>query len=124
VGTILICNFYKTINLIPSATHFDYIDRFVKVTDEDSAHSARRVTRMEGMFVGYTSGAAMQAVDQLVNENFFNKESTVVIIFPDHGSRYMSKIYSEDWMEKQGFFDSDHESQKQIEYVNELNEKK
>ncbi len=111
-------------NLIPSATHFDYIDRFVKVTDEDSAHSARRVTRMEGMFVGYTSGAAMQAVDQLANENFFNKDSTVVIIFPDHGSRYMSKIYSEDWMEKQGFFDSDHESHKQIEYINELNEKK
>ena len=44
-------------------------------------------------------------------------------MFPDHGSRYMSKIYSEDWMEKQGFFDSDHESQPQIEYVNELNEK-
>ena len=45
-------------------------------------------------------------------------------MFPDHGSRYMSKIYSEDWMEKQGFFDSDHESHQQIEYVNELNEKK
>ena len=70
-------------NLIPTATHFDYIDRFVKVTDENSAHSARRVTRMEGMFVGYTSGAAMQAVDQLVNENFFDKDSTVVIVFPD-----------------------------------------
>ena len=111
-------------NLIPTATHFDYIDRFVKVTDENSAHSARKVTRMEGMFVGYTSGAAMQAVDQLANEKFFDKDSTVVIVFPDHGSRYMSKIYSEDWMEKQGFFDSDHEPQKQIEYINELNEKK
>ena len=84
---------------------------------------ARSVTRNEGMFVGYTSGAAVQATIQLLNEDYFNQDSKVVIIFPDHGSRYMSKIYSEDWMEKQGFFDSDHESHQQIEYVNELNEK-
>jgi len=45
-------------------------------------------------------------------------------VFCDHGSRYMSKIYSEAWMEEQGFFDSDHESQQQIEYVNELTNKK
>ena len=111
-------------NLIPTATHFEYIDRFVKVTDEESAHAAREVTRKEGMFVGYTSGAAMQAVNQLVEENYFDEESNVVVMFPDHGSRYMSKIYSEVWMEEQGFFDSDHESQQQIEYVNELTNKK
>ena len=109
-------------NLIPSATHFDSIDRFVKVTDEDSAHTARKVTRSEGIFVGYTSGAAMQAVIQLSQEKYFSKENEIVVMFPDHGSRYMSKIYSEEWMEKQGFFDSDHESQQQIEYVNELKE--
>src|SRR6056300_205054 len=111
-------------NLIPSATHFEYIDRFEKVTDEESAHTARKVTRTEGMFVGYTSGAAMQAVIQLVEENYFDEKSNVVVMFPDHGSRYMSKIYSEAWMEEQGFFDSDHESQQQIEYVNELTNKK
>jgi cystathionine beta-synthase len=94
------------------------------VTDEESAHTAREVTRKEGMFVGYTSGAAMQAVKQLVEEDYFDKSSKVVIMFPDHGSRYMSKIYSETWMEEQGFFDSDHESQQQIEYVNELTTKK
>src|SRR6056300_1033138 len=111
-------------NLIPSATHFEFIDQFVKVTDEESAHAAREVTRKEGMFVGYTSGAAMQAVNQLVEENYFDEKSNVVVMFPDHGSRYMSKIYSEAWMEEQGFFDSDHESQQQIEYVNELTNKK
>ncbi len=111
-------------NLIPSATHFEYIDRFEKVTDEESAHTARKVTRTEGMFVGYTSGAAMQAVIQLSEENYFNKDSKVVVMFPDHGSRYMSKIYSEEWMAEQGFFDSDHESQQQIEYVNEQTTKK
>ena len=109
-------------NLIPSATDFESIDRFVKVTDEDSAHTARKVTRSEGIFVGYTSGAAMQAVIQLSQEKYFSKEDEIVVMFPDHGSRYMSKIYSEEWMEQQGFFDSDHESQQQIEYVNELNE--
>jgi len=111
-------------NLIPSATHFEYIDRFEKVTDEESAHTARKVTRTEGMFVGYTSGAAMQAVIQLSEENYFKKDSKVVVMFPDHGSRYMSKIYSEEWMEEQGFFDSDHESQQHIEYVNEQTTKK
>ena len=110
-------------NLIPTATDFDSIDRFVKVTDEESAHTARNITRSEGIFVGYTSGAAMQAVNQLVEENFFEKNSKVVIMFPDHGSRYMSKIYSEDWMEEQGFFDSDHESQNHIEYINETAKK-
>ena len=110
-------------NLIPTATDFDSIDRFVKVTDEESAHTARNITRSEGIFVGYTSGAAMQAVNQLAEENFFEKNSKVVIMFPDHGSRYMSKIYSEDWMEEQGFFDSDHESQNHIEYINETAKK-
>ena len=109
-------------NLIPSATDFESIDRFVKVTDEDSAHTARKVTRSEGIFVGYTSGAAMQAVIQLSQQKYFSKDDEIVVMFPDHGSRYMSKIYSEEWMEQQGFFDSDHESQQQIEYVNELNE--
>ena len=110
-------------NLIPTATDFDSIDRFVKVTDEESAHTARNITRSEGIFVGYTSGAAMQAVNQLVEENCFEKNSKVIIMFPDHGSRYMSKIYSEDWMEEQGFFDSDHESQNHIEYINETAKK-
>ena len=55
-------------------------------------------------------------------KKYFSKADEIVVMFPDHGSRYMSKIYSEEWMEQQGFFDSDHESQQQIEYVNELNE--
>ena len=106
-------------NLIPTATHFDLIDQFEKVTDEESAHRARSITRSEGMFVGYTSGAAMQAVHQLTEKNYFQKDSVVVVIFPDHGSRYMSKIYSEDWMAEQGFFDADNESQQNIEYIND-----
>ena len=93
-------------NLIPQATDFEVIDEFIKVTDEESAHMARAVSRTEGIFSGYTSGAAMQAVKLLHEAGEFSAQSQVVVIFPDHGSRYMSKIYSDSWMEAQGFFDS------------------
>ena len=93
-------------NLIPAATDFDIIDEFVKVTDEESAHTAREISRAEGLFVGYTSGAAMQAIKQLNEAGEFKAGDKVVVIFPDHGSRYMSKVYSDKWMEDQGFFDS------------------
>ena len=58
------------------------------------------------MFVGYTSGAVTQALKQLDEAGEFTKDSNVVAIFPDHGSRYLSKIYSDQWMSDQGFFDS------------------
>lgn len=90
-------------NLIPDATDFKIIDEFVKVTDEESAHMAREISRSEGVFVGYTSGAAMQAVKQLNASGEFNEHSNIVVIFPDHGSRYMSKVYNDEWMEAQGF---------------------
>ena len=106
-------------NLIPTATDFDMIDKFVKVTDEESAHSAREIARTEGLFVGYTSGAAMQAIKQLSEEGEFKKGDKIVVIFPDHGSRYMSKVYSDKWMEDQGFFDSKNEASiKKTQYIN------
>jgi cystathionine beta-synthase len=93
-------------NLIPTATDFDIIDKFIKVSDEESAHTTRELAKKEGLFVGYTSGAAFQAVKQYAEEGEFDENSNVVIIFPDHGSRYMSKVFSDDWMNEQGFFDS------------------
>ena len=105
-------------NLIPSATDFDLIDKFIKVTDEESAHSAREIVKNEGLFVGYTSGAVMQAVKQLNEKGEFKKGDNVVVIFPDHGSRYMSKVYSDKWMNEQGFFDSVHEeAAEKIQYI-------
>ena len=105
-------------NLIPSVTDFDTIDKYIKVNDENSAHTARDIVKTEGIFVGYTSGAAFQAVKQLSDEGEFKETDKVVIIFPDHGSRYLSKIYSDKWMEEQGFFDSKNESLlKKIQYV-------
>ncbi len=90
-------------NLIPSATKFQYIDRYVKVDDENSAYKSRLISRSEGIFVGYTSGGVLQATYQLNSDNEFNKDSRVVLIFPDHGSRYINRIYSDKWMKKQGF---------------------
>ena len=105
-------------NLIPSATDFDLIDKFIKVTDEESAHATREIAKLEGLFVGYTSGAVMQAIKQYAEEGEFDAKSNVVAIFPDHGSRYMSKVFSDDWMNEQGFFDSVNlEEAQRIEFI-------
>ena len=87
-------------NLIPTATDFDVIDEFVKVTDKDAALTARELARTEGLFMGYTSAAAMQAVRQYAKMGRFDENSIVVVLFADHGSRYMNKIYSDEWMKK------------------------
>ena len=105
-------------NLIPSVTDFDIIDEFVKVTDESSAHTARELAHTEGIFGGYTSGAVLQAVKQLHQANKFKKSDVIVMVFPDHGSRYMSKVYNDQWMKDQGFMDETLKPlAKPIEYV-------
>ena len=90
-------------NLIPTATDFDVIDIYEKVSDKDAALEARNIVKKEGMFPGYTSGAVMQATKQYAAKDMFTKDSFVVLIFPDHGSRYMNKIYSDEWMQQNDF---------------------
>ncbi len=104
-------------NLIPTATDFDVIDKFEKVSDGDSAHRAREIALTEGLFAGYTSGAAMQAVFQLAEKGEFDANSKVVVIFPDHGSRYMSKVFSDVWMREQGFFDAQKHAHAEVEFI-------
>ncbi|HBK71297.1 MAG TPA: cystathionine beta-synthase [Flavobacteriaceae bacterium] len=104
-------------NLVPTATDFSVIDVFEKVTDESSAHRARELATTEGLFTGYTSGAVMQATMQYAKQGHFDKDSVVVLILPDHGSRYMEKIYSDDWMQEQGFFDTQKFAQAKIEII-------
>lgn len=104
-------------NIIPAATDFSVIDEFVKVTDSDSAHTTREISIKEGLFVGYTSGAAMQALKQLSENGEFKENDKVVVIFPDHGSRYMSKVYNDQWMEDQGFMDNASIAVSNIEYI-------
>ncbi|RXR19024.1 cysteine synthase family protein [Flavobacterium amnicola] len=104
-------------NLIPTATDFDVIDKFVKVTDEESAHMTRNIAKTEGLFVGYTSGAVVQAIKQYAEEGEFDENSKVIAIFPDHGSRYMSKVFNDEWMNAQGFFDSVNAEEQKIEFI-------
>ncbi len=104
-------------NLIPSATNFEIIDVFEKVTDEAAAHRARELALMEGLFTGYTSGAVVQATMQYAEKGYFDKDSMVVMILPDHGSRYMEKIYSDEWMREQGFFDSRKQENSSLEII-------
>ncbi len=106
-------------NLVPTATDFSVIDVFEKVTDESAAHRARELAITEGLFTGYTSGAVMQATMQYAKQGLFDKDSVVVLILPDHGSRYMEKIYSDDWMQEQGFFDTQKFAQSKIEIIKE-----
>ena len=103
-------------NLIPSVTDFKIIDKFIKVNDKDSANSARELVKYEGIFAGYTSGAAFQALKQLNDLNEFKEGDNIVVIFPDHGSRYLSKIYSNEWMLSHGFNDEESENNK-VEYI-------
>jgi cystathionine beta-synthase len=90
----------------------------MKVTDEESPHTTREIVKKEGLFVGYTSGAVMQAIKQYAEQGEFDANSNVIAIFPDHGSRYMSKVFSDDWMNEQGFFDSiNAEEVQKVEFI-------
>lgn len=90
-------------NLIPTALLFDKIDQFVKVNDEMSAYRTREIALKEAIMGGYTCGAVTQGLIQYAQSNPFNQHDLVVLIYPDHGSRYLTKVYSDEWMQQQGF---------------------
>ncbi|APD06034.1 cystathionine beta-synthase [Flavobacteriaceae bacterium UJ101] len=107
-------------NLIPSATDFSVVDRYVKVTDEDAAYKASEVALTEGLFIGYTGGAVTQGLFEFEDE--FDENSVVVTVYPDHGSKYMDRIYNKKWMEKYEY--TNHPLQEiideaKIEYIEE-----
>ncbi len=104
-------------NLIPTATDFSIIDVYEKVTDKESAYKAREIIQKEGIFPGYTCGAVMQATEQYAEKGMFDENSIVVLIFPDHGSRYMNKIYSDVWMDEQKLSDSQKPQNKPPNYI-------
>jgi cystathionine beta-synthase len=88
-------------DIVPKNYDFSVIDRFEKVTDKDAALMARDITRKEGIFVGYSCGSAVQGLIQLKDE--LKEGDIVVVIFPDHGSRYVGKIYNDEWMRDRGW---------------------
>lgn len=90
-------------DILPANVDFDIIDGFTKVTDKDAAVYTRRLAREEGMFLGNSAGAAIKGVMQL--KEHFGPEDVVVVLFHDHGSRYVNKIYNDAWMREKGFLD-------------------
>jgi cystathionine beta-synthase len=90
-------------NLIPTATDFSVIDTYEKVSDKEAALCAREILETEGIFGGYTTGAVWCATKQYAKKGVFSDDSYVVLLFADHGSRYLNKVYSDTWMEDQKF---------------------
>ncbi len=90
-------------DFLPRNVDFDVIDHFEKVTDKDAALMTRRIAREEGIFAGNSAGSAMAGVLQL--REHFGKDDLVVVIFHDHGSRYLGKMFNDDWMREKGFLE-------------------
>jgi len=88
-------------DFLPQNVDFNLIDHFEKVTDKDAALMTREVALKEGIFAGNSTGSAVAGVLQV--KHMFKEGDVVVIIFPDHGSRYMAKMYNEDWLRERGF---------------------
>ena len=89
-------------DILPKNVDFSVIDHFEKVTDKDAAVYTRKLARTEGIFAGNSCGAAIKGVLQL--KNHFNKDDIVVVLLHDSGSRYIGKIYNDEWLKKMNFF--------------------
>ena len=92
-------------DILPANVDFDLIDLFEKVTDKDAAVMTRRLAREEGIFVGNSAGAAVSGLNQLADH--LSEDDVVVVLFHDHGSRYVGKMFNDEWMRERGFLDED-----------------
>ncbi len=93
-------------DMVPRTVHFQYLDEFVEVEDKESFQMARRLAREEGLFVGGSSGSAVAGALKWLGQRPVPEGSTVAIILPDSGDRYISKFYSDDWLREKGFLDA------------------
>ena len=90
-------------DILPKNVDFNIIDGFTKVTDKDAAVYTQKLAKQEGMFLGNSAGAAVKGLLQL--KNHFNEDDVVVVLFHDHGSRYVGKMFNDDWMKKMGYIE-------------------
>lgn len=91
-------------DILPKNVNFDIIDQFIKVTDKDGAIMARRLSREEGLFVGWSSGSAMHGALEYAKESL-KPDDLMVVLLPDHGTRYLTKVYNDNWMKDHGFLE-------------------
>jgi cystathionine beta-synthase len=90
-------------DFLPKNVDFSVIDAFEKVTDKDAAMMTRRIAREEGIFAGNSAGSAIAGLLQL--KEHFKEDDVIVVIFHDHGSRYLGKMFNDDWMREKGFLE-------------------
>ncbi len=95
-------------DILPKNVDFSIIDGFTKVTDKDAAVYTRRLAKEEGMFLGNSAGSAIKGLLQLNEEGKFGPDDVVVVLFHDHGSRYVGKMFNDDWMRERGFLDQEY----------------
>jgi len=100
-------------DILPKNVNFDLIDYFLKVTDKDAALMTRRLAREEGLFVGWSCGSAVYGALEYAKENLKDGD-VMVIILPDHGTRYLNKIYNDEWMKNHGFLEADYATARDI----------
>lgn len=92
-------------DILPKNVDFSVIDGFTKVTDKDAAIYTQKLAKVEGMFLGNSAGAAMKGILQL--KHHFTKDDVVVVLFHDHGSRYVGKMFNDEWMRERGFVEDE-----------------
>ncbi|MDC1198299.1 pyridoxal-phosphate dependent enzyme [Algibacter sp.] len=92
-------------DILPKNVDFSIIDGFTKVTDKDAAIYTQKLAKVEGMFLGNSAGAALKGILQL--KEHFKKDDVVVVLFHDHGSRYVGKMFNDDWMRERGFIEDE-----------------
>ena len=91
-------------DILPKNVDFSVIDSFIKVTDKDGAIGARRLSKEEGLFVGWSSGSAIHGALEYARANM-KKDDVMVVLLPDHGTRYLNKVYNDNWMKDHGFLE-------------------
>ena len=92
-------------DILPKNVDFSIIDGFTKVTDKDAAIWTQKLSKTEGMFLGNSAGSAMKGIHQL--KEHFTKDDVVVVLFHDHGSRYVGKMYNDEWMKQMGYVEEE-----------------
>ena len=92
-------------DILPENVNFAHIDHIVKVTDKDAAIMTRKLAREEGLFIGWSCGSAVHGALDYAKNNL-KRNDIMVVILPDHGTRYLGKVYSDSWMTDHGFLES------------------
>jgi cystathionine beta-synthase len=92
-------------DIIPGTIDFSYVDQVIQVGDKEAALRTRELASKEGLFIGWSCGAAVEGALEYLKNNPLSANDTMVVILPDSGTRYLNKVYNDDWMKEQGFLE-------------------